>query len=46
MKLRVGDPAWLTRLMLRLGASATVVDPPDLAERVREVAAGALRNYA
>jgi proteasome accessory factor C len=46
VKLRVGDPAWLTRLMLRLGASATLVDPPDLADRVREVAAGALRNYA
>ncbi len=46
VKLRVGDPAWLTRLMLRLGASAQLVDPPDLAERVREVAVGALRNYA
>ena len=43
--LRVGDPAWLTRLMLRLGATAELVDPPDLADSVREVAAQALLNY-
>jgi proteasome accessory factor C len=46
VRLRVGDPAWLTRLMLRLGASARVTDPPDLADTVRRVAAEALRNYA
>jgi proteasome accessory factor C len=44
--LRVGDPAWLVRLMLRLGASAEVVDPPELADSVRSVAAQALSNYA
>ena len=45
VRLRVGDPAWLTRLMLRLGASAELVDPPELGDRVREVAAQALLNY-
>jgi proteasome accessory factor C len=45
VKLRVGDPAWLTRLMLRLGATAELVDPPDLADSVRRVAAQALLNY-
>ena len=44
--LRVGDPRWLTRLVLRLGASAELVDPPELAGRVRRVAPQALRNYA
>ncbi len=46
VRLRVGDPAWLTRLMLRLGASAEVVDPAGLDDRVREVAAEALSHYA
>jgi proteasome accessory factor C len=43
--LRVSDPAWLTRLMLRLDASARVESPPELAEEVRRTAAAALRNY-
>jgi proteasome accessory factor C len=43
--LRVSDPAWLTRLMLRLGGSARVQDPADAAGRVRAAAAEALRNY-
>jgi proteasome accessory factor C len=46
VRLRVGDPAWLTQLMLRLGASAELVDPRELAQGVREVAVDALRNYA
>jgi proteasome accessory factor C len=46
VRLRVGDPAWLTRLMLRLGASAEVVDPPELAETVRRVAGEALSHYS
>jgi proteasome accessory factor C len=46
VRLRVGDPAWLTQLMLRLGASARVTDPPDIADDVRRVAARALQNYA
>lgn len=45
VRLRVGDPAWLTRLMLRLGGSAEVVDPPELADSVRRVASQALLNY-
>jgi len=44
--LRVGDPAWITRLMLRLGASARLVDAPELAGTVREVARQALAHYA
>ena len=43
--LRVGDPAWITRLMLRLGASARLVDAPELAGTVREVARQALSHY-
>jgi proteasome accessory factor C len=46
VRLRVGDPAWLTRLMLRLGDTAQLMDPPDLADRVRRTAAAALANYA
>lgn len=46
VRLRVGDPAWLTRLMLRLGTSGEVVDPPHLADTVRRVASAALANYA
>jgi proteasome accessory factor C len=45
VRMRVGDPAWLTRLMLRLGDTAELVDPPDLADSVRRVAARALLNY-
>jgi proteasome accessory factor C len=45
VRLRVADAAWLVQLMLRLGAAAELVDPPDLAERVRTVAAEALANY-
>jgi proteasome accessory factor C len=45
VRLRVGDPAWLTQLMLRLGGSAQVTDPADIAETVRRLAAQALQNY-
>jgi proteasome accessory factor C len=45
VRMRVGDPAWLTRLMLRLGSTAELVDPPDLADNVRLVATQALLNY-
>jgi proteasome accessory factor C len=44
--LRVGDPAWLTRLLLRLGGTATLVDPPELAQQVRDTALRALQHYA
>jgi proteasome accessory factor C len=43
--LRVGDPAWLVRLLLRLGGTATLVDPPALAEEVRATASRALQHY-
>jgi len=45
VRLRVGDPGWLTRLLLRLGGAARVEDPAVLAEKVRVTAANALRNY-
>jgi proteasome accessory factor C len=45
VRMRVGDPAWLTRLMLRIGGAATVEDPAELAEDVRRAAVQALRGY-
>ena len=45
VRLRVADPGWLVRLMLRLGRSATVEEPAELAGRVRESASEALANY-
>ncbi len=45
IRMRVGDPALLTQLMLRLGASAELVEPAALAGAVREVASRALANY-
>ncbi len=44
--MRVGDPAWLTRLLLRLGASAQVLDPAGVADDVRRVAREALSHYS
>ena len=43
--LRVGDPAWLVRLLLPLGAAATLVEPAELAERLRKTAREALEQY-
>lgn len=45
IRLRVGDPALLTQLMLRLGSSAELVEPVELVATVREVASRALANY-
>lgn len=45
IRLRVADPDWLVRLMLRLGSTATLVEPADLAERVRNAARTALGAY-
>ena len=45
VRLRVGDPAWLTRLVLRLGGDAVVEEPSDLAASVRRAADSALGNY-
>lgn len=43
--LRVGDPRWVVRLLLRLGGSANVVTPPLLARQVRAAAEAARRAY-
>jgi proteasome accessory factor C len=43
--LRVADPAWLVRLMLRLGGTAELLAPPDLVSRVRETARDAAAAY-
>jgi proteasome accessory factor C len=43
--LRVGDPEWLTRLMLRLGGDARVEEPTELADAVHRTATEALGNY-
>ncbi len=45
VRLRVGDPAWLVRLVLRLGGTAELVEPADLADRVRAIAREALAAY-
>jgi len=46
VSLKVADPEWLTRLMLRLGGAARVEEPQELSEAVHRAAAGALHNYA
>ncbi|HEX6514615.1 MAG TPA: WYL domain-containing protein [Nocardioidaceae bacterium] len=46
VRLRAGDRAWLTRLMLRIGGPARVEEPAGLAEEVRRAAERALDNYA
>jgi proteasome accessory factor C len=43
--LRVADPAWLVRLLLPLGDTARLVEPAELADRVRETAQAALDHY-
>ncbi|HSV39596.1 MAG TPA: WYL domain-containing protein [Nocardioidaceae bacterium] len=45
VRMRVGDPAWLTRLMLRLGGRATVLSPAGVGEAARATATRALANY-
>jgi proteasome accessory factor C len=45
VRLRIGDPALVTQLLLRLGASAELLQPTDLAGEVRAVAAAALAHY-
>jgi len=44
--LRFSDPAWLERLVLRLGGTATLVEPAGLAADVRRKAAAALAAYS
>lgn len=43
--LPVGDERWLLRLLLRMGDAVTVLDRPDLVERVRDEALAALAAY-
>ena len=43
--LRTGDPGWVARLVWRLGGSARVVEPADLARSVRDGAREALAAY-
>lgn len=43
--LRVADPRFVTRLVLRLGGDARIVEPPDLAHEVVAEAESALRAY-
>ena len=45
VKLRVADTAWLQRLVLRLGGSATVLDPTDLSTEIAATAREALTAY-
>lgn len=45
VRLRTADPGWLRRLMLQLGGTARVVDPPALADEVRDAATAALAAY-
>lgn len=45
VRLRVGDPEWLTRLVLRLGGAARVEEPAHLSAAVHRAATEALRNY-
>lgn len=44
-RLRTPDLGWVRRLVLRLGAAARVLRPPELAEAVRADAAAALSAY-
>ncbi len=46
VRLRAGDPAWLVRLLLRLGPDALVEEPQDVARAVHRSATAALANYS
>jgi predicted DNA-binding transcriptional regulator YafY len=43
--LRTADTRWVERLLLRLGGAGQVVEPADLADRVRNKAMSALAMY-
>jgi proteasome accessory factor C len=43
--LRVADPAWITRLLLRLGDAASVVEPVQLRAQLHDRAEQALAAY-
>jgi proteasome accessory factor C len=44
VRMRYSDRAWMIRLVLSLAGQATVVDPADLAEEVRQRARDAVRR--
>jgi proteasome accessory factor C len=44
--MRVGDPRWVERLVLRLGGAATVVRPAEIGVSARAAARRALAHYA
>jgi proteasome accessory factor C len=46
IQLRYADARWLHRLVMRLGGTARVVEPRDLADAVRQSAAESLANYS
>ena len=46
IRLRAGNPEWLVRLLLRLGPTATVLEPSDVSSSVHDAATRALANYA
>jgi proteasome accessory factor C len=46
VRLRVADPGWVPRLVLRLGGGARVVEPTELATRTALLAEAALTAYA
>lgn len=46
VQLRVDDPAWLVRLMLRLGGHAVLLEPDEVARQVHEAARRARAHYA
>ncbi|WP_109471352.1 helix-turn-helix transcriptional regulator [Ornithinimicrobium cavernae] len=45
VSLLAADPAWVRRLVWRLGGQATVVSPAELAAETRDGAAQALQSY-
>ena len=45
VRMRVGDEAWLRRLVLRGSGTVSVLSLPELAARVRDVARAALLAY-
>ncbi len=45
VELRYADARWLRRLVMRLGGTARVVEPADLADAVRQSATESLSNY-
>ncbi len=46
VRLATADDAWLRRLLLRLGGTAVVVDPPEVADAIADLAEHALRAYS